>query len=437
MRPLLREAELQFHLSGTAAVVGGNETLKSGGDGPGEATERRGDGHGGRRAPEPGEELGRTIAGEAGAHPGHVAAGVRPEAAVAEAGSARGTIVAWLFAEEVEPREVPRSELAALAADDDAFVWIDLTGYGPADLEALRADLALPEAALRIALAAWQRPRLTVFGEQFFVTVTLARVRSRASHVDAEELDLFVGRNYLLSAHRYPLPFAEQVLDRAAQNPALLTLDSAAMLAILLDELLAHYERLTEGLQDAIEALEERALRDQSDTFLAQLLHLKRYVFAVYRLADQHRGVFAAFLRPDFPLVGGEVIEPYFRDVDERLNRLMDGLAATKESVNGAFELYVSQAAHRTNEIMKLLTMVSVILLPMTIILGFFGTNFETPRFTSLSAFFVMVAAIALITTAILLAFARLGWLSQQASAEPEVPAWRPSTVDAAGERGV
>lgn len=380
------------------------------------------------------EERGQTIAGHAEDRLSPVAAGVRPDQAAQE-GATSGTVTGWVFRQGAEPQEAPLSAFASLARDDDVFLWVDLTDYRPADLEALRTDLSLPEGAVRTALAAWQRPRLTVFGEQFFVAVTVARVRSRASHVLAEELDLFVGRNYLLSAHKHSLPFAERVLERAAQNPDLLTLDSAAMLAILLDELLAHYERLTEGLQDAIEALEERALRDQTDAFLAQLLHLKRYVFAVYRLADQHRVVFAAFLRPDFPLTGGETIEPYFRDLDERLSRLMDGLAATKESVNGAFDLYVSQASHRTNDIMKLLTMVSVILLPMTIILGFFGTNFETPSFTSFSAFMIMVVAITLITVTILLLFRRLGWLSRAESTELELPAWKSSSAGA--ERGV
>ena len=116
-----------------------------------------------------------------------------------------------------------------------------------------------------------------------------------------------------------------------------------------------------------------------SDALLEDLLHLKRFVFAVYRLASQHRATLEAFLRPDFPLVGGDVIEPYFRDLDERLGRLLDALEAAKESVNGSFDLYVSQVAHRTNDIMKVLTIVSVTLLPASVILGLLRHQLRVP----------------------------------------------------------
>jgi magnesium transporter len=116
-------------------------------------------------------------------------------------------------------------------------------------------------------------------------------------------------------------------------------------------------------------------------------------------------------LRPDFPLVGGDAIEPYFRDLNERLARLLDGLAAAKDSVNGAFDIYVSQVSHRTNGVMRVLTIVSTVLLPATVILGLFGTNFEWPHLNTALAFIVMVVTIALITIAILLVFHRWGWL--------------------------
>src|SRR5215211_4143677 len=328
-------------------------------------------------------------------------------------------VVAWLFQEDTEPRRVDLEDVPVLAADDACFVWVDLGGYVPADLTQVAQQLDLPEAAVQVALAGWQRPRLGVFRDRYFVAVTVPHVDLAAQRVLASELDLFVGRNYLVSAHKRPLPFAERVLARAVQNPALLKLDSAFLLSILIDELLAHYEVLTEELEDEVEAMEERALTDPSDALLEDLLHLKRFAFAVYRLASQHRATLEAFLRPDFPLVGGDVIEPYFRDLDVRLGRLLDALDAAKESVNGSFDLYVSQVAHRTNDIMKILTIVSVTLLPATVILGFFDTNFDSPPIRTSSGFIVMVALILLTTAGSLILFARRGWIGGSAKRSP------------------
>jgi magnesium transporter len=328
---------------------------------------------------------------------------------------------AWLFQEDAEPRRVGLEELPELAADDASFVWVDLSGYVPSDLAQVAEQLDLPDAAVQIALAGWQRPRLGVFRDRFFVAVTVPHGELAAQRVLASELDLFVGRNYLVSAHKRPLPFAERVMARAVQNPALLKLDSAFLLSILIDELLAHYEVLTEELEDEVEAMEVRALTDSSDALLEDLLHLKRFAFAVYRLASQHRATLEAFLRPDFPLVGGDVIEPYFRDLDVRLGRLLDALEAAKESINGAFDLYVSHVAHRTNDIMRVLTIVSVTLLPASVILGFFDTSFESPRINTTSGFVVMIALIVLTTVGALVLFARRGWIGGSMTG----PGWR------------
>src|SRR5215218_1988937 len=327
--------------------------------------------------------------------------------------------VAWLFQEDADPRQVGLEELPALAADDAYFVWVDLNGYVPSDLAQVAEQLDLPAAAVQVTLAGWQRPRLGVFRDRYFVAVTVPHGELAAQRVIASELDLFVGRNYLVSAHKRPLPFAERVMARAVQNPGLLKLDSAFLLSILIDELLAHFEVLTEELEDEVEAMEVRALTDSSDALLEDLLHLKRFGFAVSRLASQHRATLEAFLRPDFPLVGGDVIEPYFRDLDVRLGRLLDALDAVKDSINGAFDLYVSQVAHRTNDIMKVLTIVSVTLLPASVILAFFDASFDSPRINTATGFVVMVVLILLTTVGSLILFARRGWIGSSAKGPP------------------
>jgi Mg2+ and Co2+ transporter CorA len=106
---------------------------------------------------------------------------------------------------------------------------------------------------------------------------------------------LFVGSNFLLSAHQIALPFAERVLTRGALHTQNAQIDSAFLLYILLDELLTYYEDLHVLIQQQIEQMEERALMDTSDSFLRDLLHFKRYTFALTQLADQHRRSLPSF----------------------------------------------------------------------------------------------------------------------------------------------
>lgn len=322
----------------------------------------------------------------------------------------RASTMAWLFQPCEDAREIDLFNLAELVADDKNFVWVDLSEYAAPDLQSLAQQLDLPRIAVHTALSVWQRPRLEVFDDQFFVAVTIPYREATSYRIQARELDLFVGSNVLVSVHKKPLPFGDRVLARARQRPELASLDSAFMLYIVLDELLAYGEGLSEGLENEIEQMEERALKETSDAFLDDLLRIKRFSFAVDRLIGHHEELFAAFLRPDFTFVSGDEVEPYFRDLDARLARLLDKIQDTREAVNGAFDIYVSHVSHRTNQVMKILTMVSTILLPSTIVLGIFGTNFKNIPIYESFDFAVMIGLIVLISATILLAFHRKGW---------------------------
>jgi len=336
---------------------------------------------------------------------------VEGEAAPGSTAESRPAVAtAWLFRPHGAPRPLELAELPRVVSADQNFAWVDLSGYGDEDLRGLRGLLRLDGVAVDAALSPWQRPTLDVFADQFFVSTTVAHTDPGGSRVRASELDLFVGRNFLVSAHKLPLPFGDRLLARARRSPELVPLDAAFMLYLVLDELLAYYEGLGEGVEDELERMEERALTDPSEAVLPAILRLKRYVFAVSRLVDQHRAVFAAFRRADFPFVAGEAVDPYYRDLQQRLERLVDTLLPAKEAANGAFAIYVSHMAHRTNRVMKLLTIVSTVLLPAGLILGFFGTSFDGLPLYTPAAFGLMLVALLAVPAGILAAFRRHGW---------------------------
>ncbi len=327
----------------------------------------------------------------------------------------RGNVTTWLYRKDHRPAPFAVEDLPRIADDDANFAWLDLSEYREAQVREVARAARLHPRAGQLMLSPWQRPQLQLYRdpEHVYLSVTVPRLDRETQRVQAGQLDLVFGHNYLVSAHKQPLPFADRVTARAHESPELVQLDAAYMLYLILDELLAYYESLTERVEDEIEAMEERALTDTSDRFLADLLRLKRYVFALGRLAGQHREVFAAFLRPDFPFVSGEEVEPYFRDLEGRLTNLLGSLSAAQEGVNGAFDIYVSHVSHRTNEIIRVLTIVSTVLLPATLILALFGTEFQetvTPLY-SRAGFAAMLLAVFAVTVAILVAFRQRSWL--------------------------
>jgi magnesium transporter len=234
------------------------------------------------------------------------------------------TVLGSVFRSETLPRSIEIVDIVETMNDAENYLWIDLSNYRPEDLQMLAQGLQIHPIAVQVALSAWKSPRLDVFSDHFFVTATLPSLQSHPYRVQAHQVNLFVGSNFLLSAHQVALPFTERVLTRGALHTEHAQIDSAFLLYILLDELLTYYEDLSVLIQEQIEHMEERALVDTSDGFLKDLLHFKRYAFALAQLADQHRAIFAVFLRPDFHYIPEQEIVLYYRDLDARLSRLID-----------------------------------------------------------------------------------------------------------------
>ena len=329
----------------------------------------------------------------------------------ASANQSSADIRVLVFDEHADSRDGDIGELRELVTVDKMFVWVDLSEYGPDDLRRVAEILDLNRVAVHLALSPWQRPRLDAFTDHYFVASTVVRIDNESYRLQAGQLDLFVGKNFLVSIHKAALPFRENVIVRARHNPQLLDLDSSYMLYIILDELLAYYEVLSEEVRLKVEAAEEQALSDPTDTFLQDVLSLKRYVFALDQLVEQHRQVFEAFLRPDFTFICGNEVDVYFRDLDNRLKRLLDTLRVTRESVNGAFDIYVSHISHRTNNIVRVLTIVSTVIFPMTLVVSFFGTSFKGIPIYGTSGFIAMIVSMVVLVTATLVIFKRQAWI--------------------------
>ena len=130
-------------------------------------------------------------------------------------------LTVWLFRPHSTPRIIKLSEVAQLVTADENFIWLDLSSYSENKLREIAHILALHPLAVRATLASWQRPRYSNFRNQFFVTTTIAHLNPQLHRVFAGELDLFVGRNYLVSAHKIPLPFTKKIMERARQSPEL------------------------------------------------------------------------------------------------------------------------------------------------------------------------------------------------------------------------
>lgn len=313
-------------------------------------------------------------------------------------------LTCYVFRDGKCETDVALKGIPRLARDDRNMAWLDLSEYAEADLQEVAEALNLHALTVKATLSDWERPRVDLFPDYFYMSVTVVRADQAKRKVVAGELNIVVGRNFLLTAHKLPLPIGEKILERLKQSPEVATMHTAFALYIVLDELVEMFQGIFEHIDEEIEEAEEHALTQSSDAFLSDLLALKRYIFVLGRFAEQHRSVFAVLTRPDFTYIEGQHVEPYFRELQENLSHLIDKLSGARDSVTEAFEIYISQVSHRTNELIRVLTLISTVVLPATLVVGFFSTNFtKVTVLGSTAAFWVMIVLLFALPSSILL----------------------------------
>ena len=315
---------------------------------------------------------------------------------------------AVLFDADGTDREVPLDQLDLDVRSERQLLWVDL-----------QADNARPwleRLGLGAATSALEdgreRPRLQNFGDWFLVRVA-AIANPGALEVERQWLTLVVGHNVVVTVHREPLEYLNELRDRERADTRLGMLSAERFTAAVLDWQMTTYFDAVAALEAEVDRLEvqllsRRFLRDQ----LPELAQLRRAASRLRHFLAPHRGVYSAMARPDFRPDADDAVEAQFRAMNERFERSLDAVEAARDLVIGSFELFATRTAQRTNDTMRVLTFVTVLLGTLAVVAGVLGMNFDAPLFKTGQRGFVttVVAMAAVVVVAMVLARWRRWW---------------------------
>ena len=183
----------------------------------------------------------------------------------------------------------------------------------------------------------------------------------------------------------------------------------------ILDQLVDLYMPIVDDFDDSINDLEERVLRMKSgNAILEELMDLRRSVARLRRISARQLDVLYRMSHGEFPQIPDHIL-PFFRDVHDHLQRISDLAENYRDLVGGLFDIHFSVIATKTNEVMKTLAVVSAIILPLSLIAGIYGMNFENmPELKSEHGYFLTLGVMALVTLVLLIYFWRRGWIFQK-----------------------
>jgi len=295
----------------------------------------------------------------------------------------------------------------------DEFFWLDLTAPSPEKIARLGELFGFHPLALEDAEHFHQRPKLDNYGRYVFLVFYGAWEHGPGDQKPLREVHLFVSGQYLITIHRDPLP----PLDDEREQLAGRVLHSEQFLLYrVLDALTDSFFPVLSGIDDQIDDLEAAVLAGPTQQQLERLFALKRELIAMRKVVTPQRDLFARSVDDVAELPGLELDErDYFRDVYDHLIRISDLIDSYRDLLSGATDLYLSTVSNRQNDVMKQLTIIATIFLPLSFITGFFGQNFAymvTHLITSAWTFWIVgVGSMAATVIGLLFFFRRKGWV--------------------------
>lgn len=287
--------------------------------------------------------------------------------------------------------------------------WLDISAVTDEELERLRDLYAFHPLALQDCRDMSQRAKVKEY--EGFCFIVMPAVRNGSHRAAASEVDLFLGPSYLVTVHREPSPVLDRLFAAEGRNGDTLRRGPDFQLYQVLDALVDDYFPALDHLDSRIGFAEREIFEGAGQHVIDALLRLRREVLFLRRLLGPLREAISMLVRRDFPYIRPEC-RFYFQDLYEHMMRLFEMVDTQRELISSATEAHLSNVSNRLNEVMKVLTIIATIMMPLTVITGFYGMNFRNMpelgwRFGPLWALGLM----GVVAVIMLVYFRKRGWL--------------------------
>ncbi len=313
----------------------------------------------------------RTLAGKAGLPPGTVVhTGGAPPAPV--------TITQVLYdAAGYEERQVHAVEKTFAAPEERRTLWINVDGVHEATvLERFGRHFGLHPLLLEDIAHTQQRPKLESYGDHLFLDLNVLHLAESGDEIRFEQISLVLGERWLLSFNERAQPWERRIRERLKTDKARCRQLGPDYLAYsILDAVVDDYYVVLERIGDRIEELEEELMRSPTPATLHAVYALKREVISLRKSVWPLRELIGGLQR-ERDLVR-ESTQVYLRDLYDHAVQVLDTVETYRDILAGMLDIYLSSVSNRMNEVMKVLTVIATIFIPLTFIAGVYGMNFE------------------------------------------------------------
>ncbi len=317
---------------------------------------------------------------------------------------------------------VPVEQLPELLLDESVVIWVDMESPTEADERVLLDVFNFHPLTVEDCRENRHYPKVEEFPGYIYFIVHGVTSDTSPDRFNTIELDGFLGSNYVITYHHASFRSIHNVRQLLRTSPIACQRGPAFLLHQILDQVVDYYSPVLDDFDDRIDQFEHEifTLKRPNNAILAQIMDLKRSVLRLRRISTKQMDILLRMSRGEFELIPDEM-RPFYRDVYDHLVRVVDLSESYRDLISGSLEAYLSVVSNRMNEIMKVLTIFSAIMLPLTFIAGVYGMNFDhMPELRSRYGYYATLAVMMVVAVGMLFFFWWRGWLGRRDS--PETP---------------
>jgi magnesium transporter len=293
------------------------------------------------------------------------------------------------------------------ALDNKEPDWINLIVPDEADIAAVCDKLKLHQLAIRDALSEDQPPKLEDFGDHIFFIV---HSPVSAAWTQARRIAVFLHPRWIMTVQRTASDAMDAIAARVEADPVHLLQSPDALAHVVIDHMTAGFESLTASLLEDMTKLEDRVLADASPNSMEAILKMRRRVIGLARVTRSQRDVCGSLCRMRHDALSSEVM-PYLRDVYDHILRVFELVESAREGLSVTRDAYLAVVNNRLSEIMRTLTIIATVMMPLSLLAGVYGMNFEwMPMLENPNGFWFLIGGMGLAAAGMLVYFRRLRW---------------------------
>lgn len=304
-------------------------------------------------------------------------------------------------------------QLPELLKEQTSVIWIDMPEPTEADERVLLEVFRFHPLTVEDCRENRHYPKIEEFPDYLYFIVHGVTANTSPDRFNTIELDGFLGPNYVITYHHEMFRSINNVKKQLTTSPVACQRGSAFLLHQILDQIVDYYSPVLDDFDERIDQLEANifSLKQPNNAILEDIMELKRSVLRLRRISAKQMDIFYRMSRGEVHLIPQQML-PFYRDIYDHLIRVTDLAENYRDLISGALEAYLSVVSNRMNEIMKVLTIFSAIMLPLTFIAGLYGMNFDNlPELHWAYSYFVVLGIMLFVALGMLGLFWRRGWI--------------------------